>query len=79
MSEIKNSPWKNFSTDVLQDYIGKKKYWQGVPDIPNVNLDKIIQHVNRISKHVNKNPIKYKKEHKYLTTINVTKDNYIIE
>ena len=24
MSEIKNSPWKNFSTDVLQDYIGKK-------------------------------------------------------
>ena len=24
MSEIKNSPWKNFSTDLLQDYIGKK-------------------------------------------------------
>ena len=24
MSEIKNSPWKNFSTDILQDYIGKK-------------------------------------------------------
>jgi superfamily II DNA or RNA helicase len=24
MSEIKNSPWKNFSTDVLQNYIGKK-------------------------------------------------------
>ena len=24
MIEIKNSPWKNFSTDILQDYIGKK-------------------------------------------------------